>query len=92
MIQTLRLGPSENITAGASAAQSSACPNGFNYVRVIATNGDARVRLGANDAGAASTFISQGSAEYFQVDPGTRVSAIRASAADVSVNVTFCTR
>jgi hypothetical protein len=92
MLQIVRLGPSENITAGASPAQSSVAPAGTTCVRVVAVDGDVRIRLHANDAGAASTFLPQGAPEYFLIGPGSRISAVRAGSTDVSVNVTFCSR
>lgn len=93
MLQTVRLGPSENITAGASPAQTSrAAASGETVVRVVPVDGDVRVRVGSNDAGASATFVPFGSVEYFSISPGQRVSAARAGSTNVVVNVTFCSR
>lgn len=98
MIQAFRIGinpPGENITtSGATAANGSVtCPDGRNLVRVVATNGAARVAVGATAiATSTSVYLPEGAVEYFLCDPGARVSVIRPASTDVTVGVTFLTR
>ncbi len=96
LVQAFRVDPgaaSQDVTAGAAAANSTACPAGRALARIVAVNGNIRFVVGNGAvADATSPILLAGDKEYVLTSPGERVSVIRAGASDVQVNIAFVTR
>lgn len=81
---------SENVTAGAASAKSSAAPAGTRAVMITARTNPVRVWFGSEPtASAASVAIPVDESRWFSVGTGEKVAVIREGASDGQANVVF---
>lgn len=81
---------SENVTAGAASAKSSAAPAGTRAVMITARTNPVRIAIGSEPtAVAASIAIPVNESRWFSCGSGDKVAVIREGASDGQANVVF---
>lgn len=81
----------ENVTVGATSAQSSVAPPQIYRARVAAKTSDMWILVGANPtATTSSVFMPAGAVEYIDIRPGEKIAAIQDSAAG-ALNIAWLT-